>query len=124
MLRPEQRNLVLDSTKANYLEVAIYATFRVDILDLISLKAQLSKAFSIQPSEIDRMPFWEFELYVREIEKLVKEENRQQEDNFNKSGGKDAMKFAKDPSKMMQSSQNMMPKMPFMPTTVKMPSYH
>lgn len=127
MLKPEQRSLVLDNTKTNYLEVAAYATFKLDIMDLISLKAQLAKAFSIQPSEVDKMPFWEFELYIKEIERLVNEENKQQQDQFNQSGGREAMSMAKDPSKFVANQQkSMMPKMPNMnmPSTIKMPSYH
>ena len=50
-------------------------------MDIISLKAQLGKAFHIQPSEIDRMPFWELELYVKELERLIKEENEAQKGN-------------------------------------------
>lgn len=114
----------LNPEQANYLELLIFACFRVNILDIISVKAQLSKAFSIPPSEVDRMPFWEFELYVKELEKLVKEENSQSEDQMNKSGARDMMKTMKNggPSKMME---NMTPKMPSMsmPKTISMPSF-
>lgn len=125
-LKPKFRNLVLDED-ATYFESAIYALFRIDVVDFISLKAQLSKAFHIQPSEIDRMPYWEFELYIKELERLTKEEKDQQEEEMKKSGAKDAMKMAKPGymQKMMQSSQPKMPKIPNMnmPSTISMPSY-
>ena len=107
--------MVLDN-ETTYLEEAVYSLFRVDATDLISIKAQLSKAFSIQPSEIDKMAFWEFELFVKEMERLTKEEQEQQKKEFDKSGAKDAMKMAKPGymQKMMQNQANMMPKMPNM----------
>ena len=96
--------MVLDN-ETTYLEEAVYSLFRVDATDLISIKAQLSKAFSIQPSEIDKMAFWEFELFVKEMERLTKEEQDQQKKEFDKSGAKDAMKMAK-PGYMQKMMQN------------------
>lgn len=89
-------------------------------MDIISLKAQLGKAFHIQPSEIDRMPFWELELYVKELERLIKEENEAQKKEMDKSGIREAKKMTNPNyfSKMMSSS---MPKMPDM-SSFKMPS--
>ena len=126
-LKPEFRSLVLDN-ETTYLEEAVYSLFRVDATDLISIKAQLSKAFSIQPSEIDKMAFWEFELFVKEMERLTKEEQDQQKKEFDTSGAQDAMKMAKPGymQKMMQNQANMMPKVPNMnmqmPKVIKMPS--
>jgi len=86
-------------------------------MEIISVKAQLSKAFSIQPSEVDKMPFWEFELYMKELERLVKEENKQQEDEMHRRGADKAMKMANpnNMSKMMGSTtDSVMSKMPNM----------
>lgn len=91
-LKPEFRSLVLDD-KATYFEELILRLFIVDPMELISVKAQLCKAFSIQPSEIDKMAFWEFELFVKELERLTKEENERQKGELDKSGAKDAMKM-------------------------------
>lgn len=115
--------MVLDN-ESTYFEDLIYGSLNVDILDMISVKAQLSKAFGIQPSEIDRMSFWEFELYIGELEKLVKEENKQNEEQMNNSGARDAMKMAK-PGAMQNMMSNSMPKMPnmTMPKTITMPSF-
>ena len=118
-LNPEYANLVLDDN-VTYFEDLIYAGFRVNVMDIISLKAQLGKAFHIQPSEIDRMPFWELELYVKELERLIKEENEAQKKEMDKSGIREAKKMTNPNyfSKMMSSS---MPKMPDM-GSFKMPS--
>ena len=120
--------MVLDD-ETIYLEEAVYNLFRVDPMELISIKAQLSKAFSLAPSEIDKMAFWEFELFVKEMERLTKEEQEQQKKEFDKSGAKDVMKMTKPGymQKMMQNQSNsMMPKMPnmnmTMPKVIKMPS--
>lgn len=116
--------MVLDRD-GTYFEDLIYGAFKIDVMDLISIKAQLSKAFHIQPSEVDKMAFWELELYLKELEKLVKEEKEHQEHEFNKSGAKDAMKMAKPGSieKMMNSQSAKMPSIPKMPTSFNMPSY-
>ena len=121
-MSPKFRSLVLDNN-TTYFEEAVYRLFAVNPLDLISVKAQLCKAFRIQPSEIDRMPFWEFELFTKELERLVKEENDQQKSEFDKSGARDAMKMTQ-PGAMQRMMSNSMPKMPDfkMPSTVKMPS--
>lgn len=124
-LKPEFRSLVLDD-KATYFEEAVLNLFMVDAMELISVKAQLCKAFSIQPSEIDKMAFWEFELFVKELERLTKEENERQKGELDKSGAKDAMKMTK-PGYMQKMMKDSMPKMPDMgkfkmPTTIKMPT--
>ena len=121
-LNPKFRSLVLDD-KATYFEEAVYHLFMVDPMDLISIKAQLCKAFSIQPSEIDKMAFWEFELFTKELERLVKDENEQQKSEMDKSGVKNAMKMTK-PGAMQNMMKNSMPKMPDfkMPSTIKMPT--
>lgn len=120
--------MVLDKD-GTYFEDLIYGSFKIDIVDLISLKAALSKAFHIQPSEIDRMPFWELEIYTKELERLVKEESEQQKHEMDKSGAKDAMKMTKPGymQNMMKGTSDAMPKMPNMnmnmPKTITMPTY-
>lgn len=117
--KPEFKNLVLDSN-GTYFEDLIYAGFRVDAMHIISLKAQLSKAFHIQPSEVDRMQFWELELYVKELERLTKEEADDQKKEMDKSGIKDAQRMMR-PGAMDKMMANAMPKMPDM-SNFKMPS--
>lgn len=56
---------------------------------MISVKAALSKQFSVPPSEVDKMKYWEYELWMEELNRLVKEENDKQEEEMKKSGIKD-----------------------------------
>ena len=83
---------------------------------MIKVKASLSKNFHIQPSEIDMMPMWEYELYLRHINDLVKEENDSQEKEMKKYKVDEHMRMA-DP-KNIQKMTN--PKMPNM-SQMKMP---
>ena len=76
----------------------------------------MAKNFHIQPSEIDLMPAWEYELFMKEINEMVKEENERHEKEMESSGMNKARKMA-DPhniQRMQQSSMNNMPKMPNM----------
>lgn len=58
-----------------YIEYVIFSLFKLDIVNYIHVKAVLSKEFHIQPSEIDKMPAWEYELFMKELNTIVKEEN-------------------------------------------------
>lgn len=124
-MKPEFKNLDLDNEKGTYIEEAIYALFSVNIFDIISVKAQLSKEFSIQPSELDKMPFWEFEMYLKELERLTKEENDRQKAEYDRSGAKDAMKMTKPGAmdKMMSNTMSKMPQMPNMNGKINLPGY-
>lgn len=53
-------------------------------MSLIKLKASLSKNFHIQPSELDKMPMWEFELYIKSLNEMVEEENDKQQKEMDK----------------------------------------
>ena len=78
-------------------------------MNLINIKSALAKNFHIQPSEIDRMPMWEYELFLQELNEQVKEENKKQQDEMDKYHINDYKKMT-DPKNM----NNMMsqPKMP------------
>lgn len=73
-------------------------------MGLIKIKASLSKTFHIQPSEIDNMPMWEFELYIKQLNELVEEENNKQQKEMDKHNVKGYMDMAKPQNmqKMMQ----------------------
>ncbi len=87
---------MIDNT---YIEYALYSLWRINILELIRIKATLSKQFHIQPSEIDKMCFWEYEYYVKFINEAVKEENNAQQDQINKSGVGDISHIMKNLNK-------------------------
>ena len=68
---------------------------KMDIMNLIKLKASLSKAFHIQPSEVDAMPMWEFELYVKTLNEMVEEENDKQQKEMDKYHVKEYMEMSR-----------------------------
>lgn len=54
-------------------------------------KVIIVKEFYIQPSEIDRMPYWEYEMIREEVMKYLKEreqENERQRNDYNPSNYK------------------------------------
>ena len=83
-------------------------------MSLIRLKASLSKSFHIQPSEVDKMPMWEFELYVKQLNELVEEDN---ERNKSEEDTYDIKKYKRmtDPSYMKRTAQSYIPKIPNIP---------
>lgn len=107
-----QRSSVLDNT---YLEKVIYNLFQIDIVSLISNKVQLAKNFHIQPSEIDKMCMWEYELFMKELNDVVKKENKEQKAEMDKYDVKSMQKMTKP-----NSMSKMIPKIPDM-SNVKMP---
>lgn len=109
-------NIVLDNT---YIETAIFGLFRIDLMNYIKVKSILAKEFHIQPSEIDKMPAWEYELFMKEINQAVKEENDRNKKEMD-NAGIDKMQKMSNP-KYMQSMQNKYtPKMPSMPSMPKL----
>lgn len=82
-------------------------------MNLIRLKANLSKSFHIQPSEVDNMPMWEFELYIKQLNELVEEEN---ERNKAEEDSHDIKKYRKmaDPNYIKRNAQSYMPSIPNM----------
>ena len=96
--------------------------FKIDIINYIKTKAILVKEFHIQPSEIDNMPVWEYELFIKEINNLVKDENKRNQQEMDKAGYKDAQKMtnpnyaSRMANKQMSNMNNFkMPSMPSMP---------
>lgn len=100
----------------NSFEYITFKLFSIDLLRLIQTKAILSKQFSIAPSEIDAMKYWEYEYFMKELNNLVEEENKQnekQKEQYNM----DAMmrQQQSQQSKIMRNSQ---PKMPTIPSQI------
>ena len=99
-----------------FIETAIFGLYKIDLLNLIKVKASLAKEFHIQPSEIDIMTVWEYELFMKELNNMVKEQNKQNEDDMNKSG----YNRMNDPNYLSRMQKSYMkdiktPKMPSMP---------
>jgi hypothetical protein len=106
----DQDKVLLDNT---YIESAIFGLFKIDISNYIKVKSLLAKEFHIQPSEIDAMPAWEYELFMREINQAVKEENERNKAEMDKAGYDKAQKMS-DPRYAQKMTQNQMLKMPNM----------
>lgn len=82
------------------MEICIFRTFQIDLLRLIKNKALLCKNFNIQPSELDRMTFYEYEFYLLEVQDMIKKEQDKQDENNEKY----------NPSSMMRQAKSSMPK--------------
>ena len=79
----------------------------------------LAKDFHIQPSELDNMPAWEYDLFIKEINSMVKEENERNQSEMDKAGYKD-MKKMSDPRYSQRMANKSMPKMPSIPKMPKL----
>lgn len=93
------------------------------MINYIKVKTTLAKEFHIQPSEIDKMPAWEYELFMKELNNMVKEENEKNKQEMDKAGLDKAQKMS-DPKymanqqrAMQKQSMSSIPKMP----NIKMP---
>jgi hypothetical protein len=105
------------------MEYAIIKLFMIDLYHLVDLKAAFAKNFHIQPSEVDRMVFWEYEMFVESLNALVKEDNERQEDEMKKYNVNGTMKSIKNGSftKGMNTSK-FAPRMPDF-GSMKVPSF-
>jgi hypothetical protein len=67
------------------------------------------------------MPAWEYELFMKELNNAVKEDNKRNEQEMNNSGYKDVQKMAnvKNIERMQRNIKN--PKMPQGMNNIQMP---
>ena len=84
----------------SFIEVSIMYLFKIDIKNYIQIKAILAKQFHIQPSELDNMPVWEYEIFVGEINDMVKEENAKNKAEMDKVGYDKIQKITNNPNKL------------------------
>lgn len=89
--------------------------FRINIESLVRNKLYICKDFHIQPSEIDRMWYFEYEQILKEINAHIKEQEKQNEEQQKQYGN---LQKNMNPSSMMNSMK--MPSMSKMPT-ISMP---
>lgn len=96
----------------SYLEKAIMRLFMLDIERLIQVKVSLAKQFHIQPSEIDKMPVWEYEMFMRILNEEIRAENEKQEKEYGKYKNiEKKLKHIDSPSQLssaLRSQQNNM----------------
>lgn len=113
MLHRKLRNSVVDKEVFdNSIEKAIFSLFRIDVINLIRNKVSLAKNFHIQPSELESMPMWEYELFMDELNNRIKEENKEQEEEAKKYDVEKYKNMASKPPKLpnMNTSQFKLPK--------------
>ena len=91
----------------------------MDLWEFVKIKASLAKNFHISPLEFDKMPVWEFELFMKHLNNLIKEENDNQKNEMDKSGISNMQKNMNNPSKMASNMKMPSMKMPSM----KMPKF-
>lgn len=72
--------MVVDST----LEYLVWKLISISIINLIKTEALLCKNFRIMPMDIEVLPYWQYELFVKNISDLVSEENKKYENEKNK----------------------------------------
>ena len=80
---------VPDHLDMSFIEYALVKSFFVDITSQVTIKASLSKQFHLSPRDIDTMPYWEYEMWLKELNRLVEEENEQQQEGQSKYGNVD-----------------------------------
>lgn len=88
------------------MESALYSMFRVDLRNLVKNKLAISREYHIQPSEIDKMMYFEYEDVLEIVNETAEEEKKKQEqDQANSQANMPNM------SSMMSSLKSSMPKM-------------
>ena len=108
------------------MEFAVFSMFRVDIRNLVKNRLYIAKDFNIQPSEIDRLQYYEYEIMLDEIKDEQKKEaqrQKEQEEQYQNSSRTPNM------NNIMRQAQTSIPKMPnygsgsgFKMPSVSMPS--
>lgn len=61
------------------MESALYLLWQVDVRNLVKNKLFICRDYHIQPSEIDRMMWFEYEYMIEDIKEIKKQEEKQQE---------------------------------------------
>lgn len=86
--------------------------FQVNVEELLNNKFQLMlQETKLLPNIIDKLYYWEYELYIKMLNKYNKEEKEERDKQESDQGGKFNM-GGFDPGKMMGNINNSIPKMP------------
>ena len=89
------------------MESVTCSLFLVDIRNLVRNKLNIAKEYHIQPSEIDRMPFYEYEYMLEDINADIKEQEKRQKEEEKKYGNISTPNY----NQMMSNMSKSMPKM-------------
>jgi hypothetical protein len=91
---------------------------KINIANLVRSEASLLKNFHTPISEVERLPYWQFELLISELERMVKEENEQnQQENGTMSQNSMMKSYNNSMSQMQRRMSSSMPSF----STPKMP---
>ncbi len=89
------------------MESAIYSLYQVDIRNLVRNKLNICKEYHIQPSEIDRLQFYEYEYMLEEINKDIKEQEKRQKEQEKQQA---SMSSVPNYNQIMRGAQSSIPK--------------
>ena len=89
------------------MESALYSMLRVDVRNLVRSKLYICRDYHIQPSEIDRMVYFEFEYIIEDVNKEAKEQEKK-----NKEDQKQYESMRKGTSSYKTPQAPKMPSMP------------
>ncbi len=93
------------------MEQALYLTYRVNIANLVKNKLFICKEWHIQPSEIDQLQFFEYEMMLQEIEQHNKEqEKRSKEEQKQYESMNSSMRNMTNYNNIQKQAQNSLPK--------------
>ena len=102
------------------MESSLYSQFQINIENLVRNKVALVRNFYVQPSEIDRMPYWEYEYFTKFANEMIEEENKQQQEQGEGDYSMESMERRSNRMMKNAQSQYKMPSMPKMPS-ISMP---
>lgn len=98
------------------MESRVYSLLKVDIRNLVRNEASIMKNLYCPPGELERLPYWQYELLISDIEEMFKKEKDEQENS-------DSAKMPRGvPTLRDIQSGKYTPKMPKMPSIPKIPS--
>ena len=90
-------------------ESKVFSLFQISLQSYFDLKAAMLKYTHCQPSELERMPFYEIEIILDSLKELAEKE----EEERKKKEKKDSSSMPNlNQNSMMRNMQNSMPKMP------------
>ena len=99
----------------SWMEYVLVKMFMIDITNLVSIKASLCKQFHIDPNAVDKMVYWEYEMFMKILNDQVKSENEANEAEMKKYDVEGTMNKWRNP-------KSIQPKMPDF-GSMKMPNF-
>ena len=91
------------------MESALYSIWRVDVRNLVRSKLIISRDYHIQPSEIDKMVYFEYEYILEDVNEERKEQEKKNQEDEKKYGN---LMGGMNPNSMMRNMNKNMPSMP------------